>query len=342
MAKKIGKYTLRMNNPPSVIAGAAIGSKKEGEGPLSAYFDIINPDSSFGEKTWEKAESRLQKDTINKMLEKAGIASVEVDAVFGGDLLNQCVGTTFGMREIGIPLFGLFSACATFAEAMALAALLVDADTLAQAAIIASSHFCSAERQFRFPLEYGGQRPPSSQWTATAAGAALIGTHVQPPYIKHVTIGIIEDLGVTDANNMGAAMAPSAAATLTHFFSDTGTNADNYDLILSGDLGAVGSELLYQLMERGGYDIRKKHADCGLMIFDRDRQDVHAGASGAGCAAAVFCAYILPSMREGKLKNLLFIPTGALLSPTTVQQGESIPCICHLIHLADSPEPAGV
>lgn len=342
MAKKIGKYTLRMENPPSVTAGAAIGSKREGEGPLSAYFDIINTDSGFGEKTWEKAESRLQKDTLNKMLEKAGISSTDVDAVFGGDLLNQCIGTTFGMRELGIPLFGLFSACATFAEAMVLASLLIDCGTLINAAIIASSHFCSAERQFRFPLEYGGQRPPSSLWTATAAGAALIAPNVQPPYIKHVTIGIIEDLGVTDANNMGAAMAPAAAATLTHFFADTGTNADNYDLILSGDLGAVGSELLYQLMERAGYDIRKKHADSGLMLFDRHRQDVHSGASGAGCAAAVFSAYILPSMREGKIKNLLFIPTGALLSPTTVQQGESIPCICHLVHLAGSPEPAGI
>lgn len=342
MAKKIGKYTFRMENPPSITASAAIGSKKEGEGPLSAYFDIINYDSTFGEKTWEKAESRLQKDTINKMLEKAKVASGDIDAIFGGDLLNQCVGTTFGMREIGIPLFGLFAACATIAEALALAAMMVDSGTMNKAAVISSSHFCSAERQFRFPLEYGGQRQPSSLWTATAAGAALVAANVQPPYIKHVTVGMIEDLGVTDANNMGAAMAPSAAATLKRFFEDTGTNQDNYDLILSGDLGAVGSELFYELMRRYGYDVRQKHADSGLMLYDRDRQDVHSGASGAGCAASVLCSYIIPSMREEKLRRALFIPTGALLSPTTVQQGESIPCICHLIHLSTTPEQEGL
>lgn len=334
MASKLGKYTFRMDNPPSIVAYAAIGSKKESEGPLASYFDIVNEDTTFGEKTWEKAESRMQKDAVNKALAKGHLAPGDIDCIFAGDLLNQCISSTFGLREMGIPFLGIYSACSTMAEGLALSGLLVDAGTMKRTVAVTSSHFCTAERQYRFPLEYGGQRPPTSQWTVTGCGAAVVAQKVSPPYIKAITLGRIEDFGIKDANNMGAAMAPAAAATIKRFFEDTSTNVDNYDLILTGDLGEVGSQLLRELMDREGYPLGKKHADCGLLIYDRDTQDVHAGGSGCGCCASVLCSYILPAVKDGRIKNMLFIATGALLSPTSVQQGESIPGIAHLIHIS--------
>ena len=334
MSSKLGKYTYRMNNPPSVLAYAAIGSKKESEGPLASYFDIINEDTTFGEKSWEKAESRLQKDAVNKALSKIQLSTGDIDCVFAGDLLNQCIGATFGLREMGIPFVGIYGACSNMAEGLALSALMVDGGAMKKTIAVTSSHFCTAERQYRFPLEYGGQRPLTAQWTVTGSGAAIVGERVSPPYIKAVTLGCIEDLGIKDANNMGAAMAPAAAATIKRFFEDTCTVPDNYDLILTGDLGQVGSDLLHQLLEREGYHLGKKQADCGLLIYDRETQDVHAGGSGCGCSASVLCSYILPAVKDGRIKNMLFVATGALLSPTSVQQGESIPGIAHLIHLS--------
>ena len=288
MSQKLGRSTFRLTNPPSALAYAAVGGKKEGEGPLARDFDLLCDDSSFGEQTWEKAESRLQKDAVNKALEKARLSSGDIDLIFAGDLLNQCVGSTYGLRDLEIPFLGLYGACSTMAESLAVASLFVDNGLAERAVAVTSSHFCSAERQFRFPLEYGGQRPPTAQWTATASGAVIVGAAAQAPFIREVSIGKITDLGITDANNMGAAMAPAAASTIETFLRDTGTGPEDYDLILTGDLGKVGKALLLDLLKRQGIDLSRNHDDCGLMLYDEE-QDVHAGGSGCGCSASVLC-----------------------------------------------------
>ena len=334
MAKRKGKYTVAFDDPPGVRESAAVGSKKESEGPLAQAFDVINEDSYFGEKTWEKAESRMQETAINKALEKAQLSSADIDCIFAGDLLNQCVGSTYGIRALGMPFIGLFGACSTMAESLAVSSVFLEAGAVTRAVACTSSHFCSAERQFRLPLEYGGQRTPTAQWTATAAGAAVLEKGEVGPFVRAVTIGTIEDLGITDANNMGAAMAPAAAMTLKHFFEDTGTNPSNYDLIITGDLGKVGTDLLRELTLKDGYDLEHHHTDCGLMLYDLEKQDVHAGASGCGCSASVMCGHILPLIRRGTLNEILFVATGALMSPTVVQQGESIASIAHLVYLS--------
>lgn len=338
MATKKGEHTLFLDNTPSVLGWAAVGSKKESEGPLASYFDLLTPDSTFGEKSWEKAESRMQKDACNKALAKCGLSPQDIDIVFAGDLLNQCAGSTFGLRELGVPLLGLFGACSTMAESLLMASLFVEGGFAKHALAVTSSHFCSAERQFRFPLEYGGQRAPTAQWTATASGAVVVGGRDAPPYVRAVQPGEIVDLGIKDAANMGAAMAPAACSTISRFFSDTCTNADNYDLVLTGDLGEVGSKLLDELLQQKGYQMGTKHSDCGLMLYDRATQGVCAGASGCGCSASVLCSYILNKMREGSLNNVLFVATGALMSTTTQQQGESIPGIAHLVWLSTTPQ----
>lgn len=337
MATRLGNYTVRLDTSPSVLGYAAVGSKKEEEGPIGHRFDLINPDSLFGQKSWELAESMMQKLAAEKAMEKIAVSPPDIQYVFAGDLLNQCVGSHYGLRDFGIPFLGLYGACSTMSESLALASMMIDGGFAKRAMAITSSHFCSAERQFRFPLEYGGQRTPTSQWTATAGGAVIAGEHSAPPYVRSVSIGSIENKNVKDLNNMGAAMAPAAALTIRRFFEDTETNADNYDLILTGDLAAVGSALLLQLLERDGYDLKKKHADCGLILYDRDTQKVDAGGSGCGCSAAVLCAYILPAMGEGKLNDVLFVATGALMSPLSVQQGQNIPGIAHLVHLSTKP-----
>lgn len=338
MATKQGKYTLKLDNTPSIVSYASVVSKKEGEGPMAPYFDIINGDSSFGQQSWEKAEVQMQKDVVDHVLLKAGLAAGDIDCMFAGDLLNQCVSSSYGARDLGVPFFGVYGACSTMAESLALASMMVEGGLSQKAMAVTSSHFCSAERQYRFPLEYGGQRPPTAQWTVTGAGAVIVGEKGMSPYVRAVTIGTIEDKKIKDANNMGAAMAPAAQLTIKRFFEDTLTNADNYDMILTGDLGLVGSQLLLTLLEQDGYPLGKKHADCGLLIFDRDSQWVNAGGSGCGCSASVLCSYILNAMRDGKLNDVLFVATGALLSTTTVQQGESIPSIAHLVHLSTSAQ----
>jgi len=338
MATKVGKYTIRLDSTPSVLSYAAVVAKKEGEGPLASYFDTVSEDSTFAQQSWEKAESKMQKDAVSLALTKASLSPDQVDCIFAGDLLNQCISSTFGLREFGIPYFGIYGACSTMAEGIALGSLMIEGCALKHTAAVTSSHFCTAERQYRFPLEYGGQRPPTAQWTVTGSGAVILGENVSPPYVRQVCIGCIEDKGIKDANNMGAAMAPAAAATIRRFFEDTKTDQNNYDLILTGDLGQVGSDLLYELLFRDGYDIKAKHSDCGLLVYDREKQDVHAGGSGCGCSASVLCSYILPSIKDGRLQNVLFIATGALLSPTSAQQGESIPGIAHLVHLSSNPK----
>ena len=336
MAKRLGRSTFRMDDPPSALGFAAAGGKKEGEGPLGGEFDLLNTDTSFGEETWEKAESRLQLDAVRKAMEKAALSPKEIDLIFAGDLLNQCVGSTYGRRALEIPFFGGSGACSTMAESLCLASLFVDSRLAERVVAVTSSHFCSAERQFRFPLEYGGQRPPTAQWTATAAGAVIVGRG-NGPYIREVTVGTITDLGITDMNNMGAAMAPAAASTFATFFKDTGTRPEDYDRIFTGDLGKVGSMLLLELLQEEGYDLSRNHEDCGLLLYSPE-QDVHAGGSGCGCSASVLCAHILPRLRKGEYKEVLFAATGALMSPTLVQQGESIPGIAHLIHFSSKKE----
>lgn len=336
MPTRVGRYTIRLDQPPSISGYASVVGKKEGEGPLADEFDQIEEDTTFGEKTWEKAESRMQNNTLNKALGKANITPGTVDIIFAGDLLNQCIGTSYGLREFGIPFAGLYGACSTMAESLAMAAAFVEGGFANVAAALTSSHFCSAERQYRLPLEYGGQRPPSAQWTVTGSGAVVLGKEGDGPYVRELTFGRMVDLGIKDQGNMGAAMAPAAADTLKHYFDDTGVSPDRFDLIATGDLGAVGSNLLRELLQKEGVTLGGNYNDCGLMIYDRDKQDVHAGGSGCGCAASVLCSHILNNMKSGHLHEVLFMATGVLMSPLSVQQGQSIPSVAHAVHLSTS------
>ena len=331
MPERKGQFTVTLSSRPTILGYAAVAGKKEGEGPLGRYFDYIFEDTTLGEKTWEKAESALQREAFTRALDKAGLSPSQVNYLFAGDLLNQSIASTFGLREYNVPLFGQFGACSTMAQTLAMSSIFVDSGAADLCCAVTSSHFCTAERQFRFPLEYGGQRTPTSQWTATASGAAVVGMGGGKVHVEAVCGGRITDLGVNDANNMGAAMAPAAADTIYNFLTDTNTRPEDYDLILTGDLSAVGSELLQELLQRKGIDLGTRHADCGLMMYDRHTQDVHAGGSGCGCSAAIVCSYLLSKMERGELHNVLFIGTGALMSTTSSQQGESIPGICHAV-----------
>ena len=333
MPDRKGQFTVTLSSRPTILGYAAVAGKKEGEGPLGRYFDYIFEDTTLGEKTWEKAESALQREAFTRALDKAGMSPSQVNYLFAGDLLNQSIASTFGLREYNVPLFGQFGACSTMAQTLAMSSIFVDSGAADLCCAVTSSHFCTAERQFRFPLEYGGQRTPTSQWTATASGAAVVGMGGGKVHVEAVCGGRITDLGVTDANNMGAAMAPAAADTIFNFLTDTNTKPEDYDLILTGDLSAVGSELLQELLQRKGIDLGTRHADCGLMMYDRHTQDVHAGGSGCGCSAAIVCSYLLSKMERGELHNVLFVGTGALMSTTSSQQGESIPGIAHLVQL---------
>ena len=333
MAKRVGQYTLQMEHMPSIQGFASVCGKKEAEGPLGKEFDQTYDDTTLGEPSWEKAESRLQTESVKLALKKAGVKNTDIDFIFAGDLLNQCISSTFGLRDFEIPFLGQYGACSTMAQTLALSSLMVEAGMAKRCVAVTSSHFCAAERQFRLPLEYGGQRTPTAQWTVTGSGAIVIGNSGESPCISAVTIGRIKDLGIKDANNMGAAMAPAAAQTISDFLNDTKTKPSDYDLIVTGDLGSVGSKLLYELLEKDHIDITSNHRDCGLMIFDLEKQDVHAGGSGCGCSGSVLCSVLLNKMKKGELRNILFTATGALMSPTSCQQGESIPGIAHLIHL---------
>lgn len=334
MPKRNG-WTVTLSTPVTVKASAAIGGVKEEDGPLGGCFDILLEDDRFGEESWEKAESKMQREVYLCALNKANLAAHDIDYILAGDLLNQCIGSSFGLRESGRAFFGLYGACSTMAESLMLGSFLVSGGFASHVAAVTSSHFATAERQFRNPLEYGGQRTPSAQWTATAAGCAILGAEPKlgAAQIIRLTAGRIVDLGIKDANNMGAAMAPAAADTLQHFFEDTGTAPQDYDLIVTGDLGKVGYDILVDLMGRNGYNMGDNYTDCGLLIYDRERQDVHAGGSGCGCSASVLCGHLLPQMQRGIYNNMLFCATGALMSTTSSQQGESIPGICHLLEI---------
>ena len=329
----IGAQSVRFDAPPSILSFAAIGGKKEQEGPLASYFDFLSGDTTFGQKSWEKAESELQKRALDTALRKLDAKYRDLDALFAGDLLNQCIGSAFAMRETGIPFLGLYGACSTMAESLLLAASFVNAGYSRRAGAITSSHFASAERQYRFPLGYGGQRTPTAQWTVTGSGCCIVSSSGKGPFVECATVGKIQDFGIKDANNMGAAMAPAAVDTIRQHFEDFGRKPQDYDLIVTGDLGVLGKQIVLEQMKLDGFDLTGHYDDCGVMIFDSVRQDVHAGGSGCGCSASVLCGHLLRRMREGKLKRLLFCATGALLSPVSSWQGESIPGVCHAVSI---------
>ena len=319
---------------PSVIAYAAVVGKAENEGPYGGEFDEVVEDNKAGSDTWEQAESLFQQRAVGHVLRKSGLEPDRIDLMIAGDLLNQCVGSSYGLKDYFIPYLGIYGACSTFAEGLLLSAALVNAGYIDTAIASTSSHFSTAERQFRFPLNYGGVRTPTAQWTATAAGAALVGFSGKPPFIRAATVGKIEDMKITDLNNMGAAMAGAAYDTLTRHMKHRGTHPQDYDVIITGDLGQVGSDLLYDLFQRDGVSLREHHKDCGLMIYDRAAQDVHAGGSGCGCSASMMCGHFFKRIQAGELKRVLYCATGALMSPTVVQQGGSIPGIAHCVEIS--------
>ena len=330
MAKqKRGKRSLCFDAPPVLTAWASVAGKKESEGPLQGYFDYTNADTYFGEKTWEKAECHMQEIAMETLLQKAGKQTRDVDLVFSGDLLNQCISSSFALRNTGLPSLGLYGACSTMAESLLLASMAVSGGFADRAVAMTSSHFASSERQYRYPLGYGGQRTPTAQWTVTGSGAALVSGQGEGPRVEAATVGTIVDLGVTDANNMGAAMAPSAFETIRAHFDDLGAAPEDFDLIVTGDLGKVGKEF-HQI----GVRLEDRYTDCGVLVFDLEGQDVHAGGSGCGCSAIVLCGYLLNQLSQGKLHRILFCGTGALLSPTSSQQGESIPGVCHAVSIS--------
>lgn len=336
MAKILSRGVFQTETPPKIESFAAIAGGKEGKGPLGSCFDKIIDDSHFGEDTWEKAESHFQLEAVCAAINKVNLLKENIDAIFSGDLINQCIGSAYGLRELEIPFVGLYGACSTMAEGLLMSALLCESGAVNRTVAVTSSHFSTAERQFRFPLSYGGQRTPTSQWTCTASGAAIVSNDNGEAKIIGGCIGKITDMGVTDINNMGSAMAPAAAETISRYLEATGTKPTDYDCIVTGDLGIVGSRLLVDFLMKQGIDINKQHKDCGAMIFDPETQDTHCGGSGCGCSASVLCGYFLPKVISGEIKNMLFAATGALMSPMSLQQGESIPSISHLVHIGRS------
>ena len=331
MIRRIGQRTLQLENRPFLLAHAAAVGKKEGEGPLGAQFDFVTEDDRMGQKSWELAESELQKTAIETALNKAGLQKGDLDLILAGDLLNQCIGSFLASMQSDVPYLGQYGACSTMAQGLALGACLVEGGAARRLVASASSHFCSAERQYRFPLAYGGQRTPTAQWTATAAGAVVLGEqgsgHIR---ITHALFGKMVEMGVKDANNMGAAMAPAAYDTLSTLLADLGAQPADFDCIVTGDLGHVGADILLTLLREDKIDLSPVYSDCGSLLFG-DGQDAHAGGSGCGCSAAVLCGPLLRDMQAGKIRRLVFAGTGAMMSPTSVQQGQPIAGICHAV-----------
>ncbi len=348
MKNKLGKQTFRFYRMPRIVGSYSIVGEKEGKGPMAKWFDMILEDDTYGEKTWEKSESKMLKQAILQALQKSGREKENIDAVLSGDLINQIMSSSFMARDLSIPFLGLYGACSTMTESLVLGSIMIDGDYAANVIAGASSHYCTAERQFRMPLEHGNQRPPSAQWTATAAGAMVLsssdkgdsavahgkkmpqGKEMKELYITHATVGKIIDTGIKDANQMGAAMAPAAVDTIIRHLSDTGRSPDFYDLIITGDLGFIGKDIAVDLLSGAGVEIEGILKDCGTMMYDK-KQDVHSGGSGCGCSASIFCGHVYREMRLGNIKNALLISTGALLSTISAQQGESIPGIAHAV-----------
>ncbi len=330
MNKHVGSQSIKFHNPPSIISAAAVVGKKEGEGPLGKYFDRASDDMLFGKDSWELAESAMVLETIKLAIKKANLKETDINYVLAGDLLNQSTGSTFGVKDLNVPFFGLFGACSTMGEAMSLGAILIDGGFADYVVASASSHFCAAEIVFRYPLGLGTQRTLTSSHTVTGDGAVVMCANGSvAPYVTAITTGKIVDMGLTDANNMGAAMAPAAVDTLVAHFKDFNRTPDYYDLILTGDLGHVGHELVVRLMKDEGYNMTKNYTDCGIEIYDQKKQDTHAGGSGCGCSAVTFAGYLYQMMQQGTYNKILFMPTGALMNQTTALQGQTIPAIVH-------------
>ena len=332
MYKKNGTQTVFFESSPYIKAYACTAGKKESEGPYGRFFDITTDDIYWGEDSWEKAENKFAQQAVKTAMKNARLTPDDIDYLLAGDLLNQCTGTTYGLRDFGIPFIGLFGACSTMGLSMKMASMVIDGGFAETCAAVTSSHFCSAERQFRFPLEYGGVRPPSAQWTVTGSACVILDKFKGDVRIEAATTGKIVDKQIKDANNMGAAMAPAAVDTLLTHFKDTGRKPDYYDAIFSGDLGKIGKAIVIDLMQKEGYDMKENYFDCGELIFD-ETQDVHAGGSGCACSGLMLCAHILPKLKQKEFRRVLFMPTGALMSPTAVQQGESIPGVAHALSL---------
>lgn len=331
--QKLGSQTIKFDNPITILETASIVGPKEADGPIAQYFDKCLEDEFWGEKTWEKAESKIIREAVNTSIIKSKVPADKIDYCFAGDLLNQCISSSFGLRELGVPFFGIFGACSTFVEALSLGSVFIDGGGAENVIAAASSHFCSAEKQFRFPLELGNQRPPTSQWTVTGAGSAILSKNGEGPHITHITTGKIVDMGIKDSNNMGAAMAPAFVDTLLTHFKDTGRNPSYYDGIFSGDLGYVGKEIAIELCQTKGYNIKNNYNDCGVIIFDKETQDTHSGGSGCACCGTVFSGYLFNQLKQKKLNKILLIATGALTNATSAQQGESIPGIAHAVSI---------
>ena len=330
---QVGKASLRFEHPAFVASWASVAGKKEGQGPLADEIDVKEQDETFGMENWEQAESAMQKQAADLALEKGNIHRREVRYLFAGDLLGQLIATSFGTVDLEIPLFGLYGACSTMGEALGLGAMCVNAGYADRVLTLASSHYATAEKQFRFPLGYGNQRAQSATWTVTGCGAVVLGKNKTRVAVTGITTGKLVDMGSKDSMNMGAAMAPAAWNTICQNFEDFGVDASYYDRIITGDLGLVGQKALLDFMKSSGYDITGKHVDCGLEIYDRGEQDVHSGGSGCGCSAVTLCAHILPKLMRGEWSRVLFVPTGALLSTVSYNEGQSIPGIAHAVIL---------
>lgn len=329
--KKLGGQTVKFENPPKIIATYSIVGPKEGQGPLCHHFDEVLDDDTLGKESYEKAESQMMFTAISESLKKANLKESDIDYLFSGDLLNQIISSSFAAREFSIPFFGLYGACSTMAESLSLASIIMDGGFAKHVVAATSSHFSSAERQFRFPLEYGSQRSQTAQWTVTGSGAVVLGYEGDYPEVTYVTTGKVKDFGQKDANNMGAAMAPAAVDTIVNHFKDTGRNPSDYDVIATGDLGVIGRELADKLIQEFGYDIRKQHIDCGEIIFDNEKQKTEAGGSGCGCSAVVFSGYLYKKLLKKEIRKVLLVSTGALMSTTSSLQGETIPGIAHAV-----------
>ena len=328
MQNKILKF-----DDATILSSASIVGKYEQEGPLGEYFDICDPTDKFGMNTWEQAESEMQRLAFNTALSKLSASERSIDALFAGDLLNQCVGSSYGLLDFDIPYFGLYGACSTAAEGIMLASACVSAGYFDRAAAVTSSHYCSAERQYRSPIEYGSQRPPVAQWTVTGSGAFIIGNQGKIKVCEALP-GIVIDKGISDASNMGAAMAPAAADTVLRYFIGSGYSPNDFDMIVTGDLGEEGGSILCEILHSEGLDIKDVYADCGTLIYDLKAQDKHAGGSGCGCSAVVLSSYLLPMLECGDASNILLIGTGAMMSPSSIQQGLSIPAVAHLLRFS--------
>lgn len=328
---KIGKQTIELRNKPRIISTFSIVGPKEGEGPLKDYFHEVISDDTLGKESFEKAESEMMYTAIKGAIINAQLKEDDIDYLFAGDLLNQITSSGYAARDLNIPFFGLYGACSTMSESLSMASLFIEGNFAKYVVASTSSHFSSAERQFRFPLEYGSQRPPTAQWTVTGSGAMVLSNEGDFPVVTYVTTGKVKDYGEKDANNMGAAMAPAAVDTLYNHFKDTGRKPEYYDVIATGDLGKVGKEMTISLMKEYGYDLSKNYVDCGEMIFDSESQNTDSGGSGCGCSAVVMCGYFYRKLLNKEIHKMLLISTGALMSPTTTLQGESIPGIAHAV-----------